>query len=97
MAGSNSNNYILSWKSKGLSSENINSIKTTNYIMLNPSVDFCDMSKIRVKFNGGCLKQDIPTLLHGGIVNVYIVYEITNNSNVSSYQTLEIACLVQSN
>ena len=32
---------------------------------------------------------DRPTLFHGGIVNVYIVYEITNNFNVSSYLTLE--------
>ena len=28
-------------------------------------------------------------LLHGGMVNVYIVYGITNNLNVSSYPTLE--------
>ena len=57
--------------------------------MLNPSVDIYDMGKIRVKFNGRCLKQDIPTLLHGVIVNVYIVYQITNNFNVNSYPTLE--------
>ena len=37
----------------------------------------------------GLFKQDRPTLLHGGIVNVYIVYEITNNFNISSYPTLE--------
>ena len=42
-----------------------------------------------VKSNGGCLKQDQPTLLHGGIVNVYVVYEITDNFNVSSYPALE--------
>ena len=27
-----------------------------------------DTNKIRVKFNGGCLKQDQAMLLHGGIV-----------------------------
>ena len=48
-----------------------------------------DANKIIVKHNGGCLKQDWPTLLHGGIVNVYIVYEITNNFKVSSHATLE--------
>ena len=37
----------------------------------------------------GLFKQDRPTLLHGGIVNVYIVYEITDNFNISSYPTLE--------
>ena len=35
------------------------------------------------------MKRDRPTLLHGGIVNVYTVYVPTNNFNVSSYQTLE--------
>ena len=47
------------------------------------------MSKIRIKLNGGCLKQFPPTILHGGIVNIYIVYEITNNFNASNYLTLE--------
>ena len=44
--------------------------------------------KIRVKFNGGCLKQDRPKVFHGRIVNVYIVYEITDSFNVSSYPKL---------
>ena len=35
------------------------------------------------------LKQDQGTLLHVGIVNIYFVYEITDNFNVSSYPTLE--------
>ena len=35
------------------------------------------------------MKQDQPTLLDGEIVIVYITYEITNNFNVSSYETLE--------
>ena len=35
IAYANDNNYILSWKSKGLSDLEIDSIKTTNYI-LNP-------------------------------------------------------------
>ena len=87
-ANANDNNYILSWKSEGLSDEIISSIKTTDY-MLNPYFAFHNLSKVRVKFNGRCLKLDIPTLLHGGIVSVYIVYEITNNFNVSSYQILE--------
>ena len=42
-----------------------------------------------MKFNGDCLNQDQSTLLHGGIVNVYIVYKITDSFNVSSYPTLE--------
>ena len=44
---------------------------------------------MRIKFNGGCLKRFPATILHGGIVNIYTVYEITNNYNVSNYPTLE--------
>ena len=71
-----------------MSDEKINSIKTSDY-GLTLYIDYYNTNKIRVKFNGGCLKQDQPTLLHGGIVNVYIVYEITDNFNVSSYRKLE--------
>ena len=71
-----------------MSDEKINSIKASDY-GLTPYLDYYNTNKIRVKFNGGCLKQDRPTLLHGGIVNVYIVNEITDNFNVSSYPTQE--------
>ena len=47
------------------------------------------MILIRVKFDGGCLKQDSGSFLTGGIVNVYIVYEISKNINISNYLTLE--------
>ena len=71
-----------------MSDEKINSIKTPDY-GFTPYLDYYNTNKIRVKFNVGCLKQDQPTLLHGGIVNVYIVSEITDNFSVSSYPTLE--------
>ena len=71
-----------------MSDEKINYIKTSNY-GLTPYLDYYNTSQIRVKFNGGCLTQDRPTLLHGEIVNVYIVYEIINNFNINSYPTLE--------
>ena len=70
-----------------MSDKKINSIKTSDY-GLTRYLDHYDTNKIRVKFNGGYLKQDQPTLLHGGIVNVYIVYEITSNFNASN-PTLE--------
>ena len=57
----NNNINILSWKSKEFSYEKISSIKTTGY-MLNSYLDFYDRAKIRVKFNGTCLKQDHSTL-----------------------------------
>ena len=46
-------------------------------------------TKTRVKFSGSCLKQDKATYNHGTIVNIYIVYEIIKNYNISSYPTLE--------
>ena len=66
----------------------INSIKTSDY-GITPYLSYYNTNKIRVKFNGGCLKQDQGTLLHGGIVNNYTAYEITDNFNVRSYPTLE--------
>ena len=81
-------NYVLSWKSKGLSDEKIESIKRANYL-LNPHFDVYNVTKIRMKFNGGCLNRYPPTNLHGRIVNIYIVYEITSNFNGSNYPTLE--------
>ena len=70
--------YILSWKSRGLNDVKIESIKTNNYY-LNPHIDHYDMSKIRIKFDGSFLSQFPPTILHGKIVNIYIVYEITSD------------------
>ena len=67
-----------------MSDEKTNSIKTTDH-GLTPYLDHYGTTKIRVKFNEDCLKQDQSTLLHWGIVNVYIVYEITDNFTVSSY------------
>ena len=67
--------------------ERINSITTSNYI-ITPSLDYLG-AKIRVKFNGSCLKQDKIAYNHGKIVNIHIVYEIYKNYNNSSYPTLE--------
>ena len=46
-------------------------------------------TKTKVEFNGSCLKQDKATYNHGTIVNIYIVYEINKNYNISSNPTLE--------
>ena len=67
--------------------ERINSITTSNY-SITPSLDYLG-AKIRLKFNGSCLKQDKITYNHGKIVNIHIVYEIYKNYNNSSYLTLE--------
>ena len=81
-------NNIYYWKSKGMSDERINSVKTSDY-GITSYLSHYNTNKIRVKFDGGCLKQGQGTLLHGELVNIYIVYEITDNFNVSSYPTRE--------
>ena len=59
-----------------MSDEKINSIKTFDY-GISPYLSYYDTNKIRVKFDGSCVKQDPDSPFHGGIVNVYIVYEIS--------------------
>ena len=56
--------------------------------IITPELSFYS-TKTRVELNGGCLKQDKFTLNHGTVVNIYIVYEISKNYNISSYPTLE--------
>ena len=48
--------YIYFWRFNGLSDERINSITLFNRSIA-PELSYYD-SKIRVKFNGNCLKQD---------------------------------------
>ena len=79
----NSIDNISEWKSKGLSNESIKTPSTSNNF-LNPLLDYVS-TKIRVKFSGSCLKQDKAKYNHGTIVNIYIVYEISKNYNISSY------------
>ena len=77
IAYTNNINYVLSWQSKGLSDLEISSIKTNNYL-LNPRIDQYDTNKIRIKFDGSFLNRFPPSIIHGEIVNIYLVYEISN-------------------
>ena len=70
-----------------MSDENINSITTSNYSITQELSDYG--TKARVKLRGGCLKQDKATYNHGTIIDIYIVYDISKNYNISSYSTLE--------
>ena len=67
--------YILSWKSKGISSESIMPSAVSNNLF-NPLLGYSG-TKARVKFNRNCLKQSKISYTHGKIVNIYIVYKIT--------------------
>ena len=75
--------YILDWKSKGLSVESIKS-PSAPHNFLNPSLNYLG-TKTRVRFGINCLNQDRIT---------YIVYEINKNDNTSSDPTLTV-CSVQ--
>ena len=70
-----------------MSDERINSITASNY-SITPKLSYY-ISKTRVKFNGSCLKQVKATNIRGTIANIYIIYEICKNYNISSYLTLE--------
>ena len=52
-------------------------------------LNYSDTNKIRVKFDGSCLKQDLGSIFHTGIVNIYIFDEISKNINTSDYPILE--------
>ena len=67
--------------------ENITAPTTSDY-KLNPELSYFG-TKTRVEFNGSSLKQDKITYDHGKVVNIYIVYEISRNINISDYPTLE--------
>ena len=56
------NDYISSWKSKGLSEESITAPSATNNF-LNPSLEYLG-TKLRVRFSGSCLKQNAITYNH---------------------------------
>ena len=67
-------NYILSWKSKGLSAESIKA-PTTSDNSLTPVLNDYG-TKIRVKFTGSSLKQRKISYTYGKVVNISIVYEL---------------------
>ena len=70
--------YISSWKSKGLSHESIKP-PTTSDNSLTRLTGYLG-TKIRLNFNGGCLKQQKPSYTNSKIVNLYIVYELGASS-----------------
>ena len=80
--------YIPSWKSEGLFDETITPYATCDN-SLTPLIDHYG-SKIRLKFNKDCLKQQNKlTYNYGHKVNVCIVYELGASSSSSSNPTLK--------
>ena len=66
--------YILSWKSKGLSAETIKP-PTTSDNSITPELNYYGTKK-RVKFNGSCLQQSRISYTHEEVVNIFIAYEL---------------------
>ena len=86
-----SKKYSLSCKSKCLSDETI-TLYATSDNSLTPLIDHYG-SKVRVKFNKGCLKQSNKlTYSYRAKVSIYIVYERGASSSNDSDPTLKI-CL----
>ena len=80
--------YISWWKSKRLSDETIKPHATSDK-SLTLLIDHYG-SKVRVKFNKGCLKQsDNLTYDYGSRINIYIVYELGFTSSNDSDPTLK--------
>ena len=57
-------------------------------ISLSPLIDYFG-DKIRLKFNGGCLKQPKLTCTHGKTVNICNVYELGASSSFNEDPTLK--------
>ena len=76
------------WKFEGLSDETITPYATSDN-SLTPLIDYYG-SKIRVKFNKGCLKQPNKlTYDYGSKVNFYIFHELRGSSSDNSDLTLK--------
>ena len=69
-----SGNFISAWKSKGLSDESIKPPAASNNSRA-PALNYIS-TKIQVKFNGSCLRQEKGALNYKYEVNIYIASEI---------------------
>ena len=79
-------NRIRKWESKGLSNESLEVVSTSDNT-LTPSVNYYG-DKVRLRFTGSVLQQKTVTYSHKKVVNLYVVYEITNFHGIDSYPTL---------
>ena len=80
--------YISEWKSKRLSDESIKPPSTSDN-SLSPLINYYG-SKIRLTFNGTCLKQsNTLKFAHKTRVKIYIVYELDASGSFRDDPTLE--------
>ena len=83
--------HIAEWKSKGLSNENFKPCTMSND-SLTPLTDYYGY-KIRLKFNGSCLRQPEVTHTDEKVVNIYVFYELAGSSSHFDDPTLK-KCLI---
>ena len=83
----NTADYVLPWKSKGISIESIKPPITTNN-SLTPKLNYYG-TKTRVKFTKSCLKQSSHIYTHKKVINIYIVYELRASSSYIDDPTLK--------
>ena len=83
----NVTNYILSWKSKGLSDKTIKP-PTTSDNSLTPVLKYYG-TIARVKFTESCLQQHKLSYTHVKVVNIYIVYKLGASSSQDNDPTLK--------
>ena len=81
--------YVLSWKSKGLSAETIKPPTTSDIISVTPTISYYYASRTTVKFIGSCLKQPKVIYNHGNMANIYIDYELGTSGSNDSDPTLK--------
>ena len=73
---------VSSWKSKGLSGEEI--ISTTTSTDKSATKKIFDNARIKIEFNGDLLRQNQVTYSHGLVVNIYVFYETTPDIKTSN-------------
>ena len=79
--------YVLSWKSKGLSAKTVKP-PTTSDNSLAPVLKYYG-TKARVKFIESCLQQPKLSYTHVKVVNIYITYKLGASSSHDNDPTLK--------
>ena len=77
---------ITKWESKGLSNEGLE-VASTSDNTLTPSLNYYG-DKARLRFTRSVLQQKTTTYNNKKVVNLYVVYEITNFHGTNNYPTL---------
>ena len=77
---------ITKWKSKGLSNESLE-VASTSDNTLTPSLNYYG-DKARLRFTRSVLQQKTTTYNNKKVVNLYVVYKITNFHGTNNYPRL---------